>query len=143
MKKILLIAALVGGFAASTFAKDTYKLNDASVDQMFAQASDITLTAASSDDMMGAVNTSASVDMSALATGGSQTKMGFLLRSFFCGFIALHRSYMGTDGRALWYMYLCIPVYGGIVNLVDFWSVVFGVDYNKYKNNKKFTVWLK
>ena len=38
---------------------------------------------------------------------------------------------------------LCIPVYGSVVALVDFWGVVFKGDeqFNKYKDNPKFRVW--
>jgi len=50
---------------------------------------------------------------------------------------------MGTGGETMWYKYLCIPVYGGIVGCVDFWGVIFKGDeqFNKYKDNPKFRVW--
>jgi TM2 domain-containing membrane protein YozV len=131
MKKILLIAALVGGFAASTFAKDTYKLNDASVDQMFAQSSDITLTVSTEEATASSMNTEAV----SLSLAPSQTKIGYYLRLFFCGMVGLHRSYMGTGGKTIWFYY-CIPGLNGAMLFCDFWITIFKSDlWDKYKNN--------
>ena len=143
MKKLLAIAALVGGFAASCFASTAYKIDDASVDQMFAQSNDVTMIATSCDDMMNSITTAASTDMAAVTAGGSQSKGGYLLRACFCGWIALHRSYMGASG--LWWKYLivnCVGV-GGILVGIDFWWVVFSSSaLNKYKGNQKFLVFM-
>jgi TM2 domain-containing membrane protein YozV len=34
-------------------------------------------------------------------TKGDKTVGGYLLRAFFCGSFALHRSYMGTGGKSI------------------------------------------
>jgi hypothetical protein len=74
---------------------------------------------------------------------GNKTQGGFLIRSFFCGCIALHRYYMGTTNNCMWALYCCIPVVGPLNNLVDFWASVFISDfYKKYENNDKYIVWL-
>ncbi|MBT3647181.1 MAG: hypothetical protein HN542_02955 [Flavobacteriales bacterium] len=121
----LLALGVLGGFANS------YKLDEAAIENAFAASEDITWTA---QDLN--INSSA-------ASFADQSTGGFLLRSFFCGFIALHRSYMGTGGKTLWYYYLCIPVLGGVANLVDFCGVLFKGDefMAKYKDNPKFLVW--
>ena len=64
-------------------------------------------------------------------------------RAFFCGGIALHRDYMGTGGKSMWWFYLCVPVAGGVDACVDFWWVVFkgSEAMDKYKDNSKFFVW--
>ena len=141
MKKSIIVAAFIG-LSVFSFAEnsDKYKLNDAAVDQLFAQSEDISV--AMSSDISSFANVNAA---GVTVNGGGQNVGGYLIRSFFCGFIALHRSYMGTGGATLWWMYFCIPVVGGVVGFVDFWWVVFmGEDAMKqYSNNSKFVVWLR
>lgn len=134
MKKIFLTFAMSLVVLGSALANN-YKLDEASVEAAFAASEDISLEASEEANTLALASVNGTLD--------EPTKMGYLLRSFFCGFIGLHRSYMGTGGKTLWYYYLCIPVYGGIVNCIDFWGVVFKGDeqWNKYKNNPKFNVW--
>lgn len=134
MKKIFLTFTMSLVVLGSALANN-YKLDEASVEVAFAASEDISLVASEEANTLALASVNGTLD--------EPTKMGYLLRSFFCGFIGLHRSYMGTGGKTLWYYYLCIPVYGGIVNCVDFWGVVFKGDeqWNKYKNNPKFNVW--
>src|ERR1700741_4226675 len=74
---------------------------------------------------------------------GETTRNGYLIRACFCGAIALHRTYMGTNGKKLWWFYCCIPKVGPIDAGVDFWWVVFDKKaQEKYKNNDEFFVWL-
>ena len=137
MKKLLFI---VGFFAVSSFAfasTDKYKVNDAAVDQLFAQSQDISSSVA--DEM-----TLANVNQpAAVQAGGGQTVGGYLIRAFFCGGIALYRHYMGGDWGSLWWKYLCIPVAGGVAACGDFWWVVFKGNsaLSKYKGNDKWFVW--
>lgn len=128
MKKLLLVFSLVVMTAGLSFGSN-YKLNDEAVDNLFAQADDVSLVA-----------DAAEFSMPALA---EPTKTGYLIRAFFCGSFGLHRSYMGTGGKTLWYYYLCIPVAGGVVACVDFWYVVIKGDeaLSKYKDNPKWVVW--
>ena len=135
MKKLLFTFAFAACiFAANLVSAGNYKVEDATIDQLFSSADDVTF-AANDLSLM-------SPSTATLAAGG-QTVSGYLLRSFFCGFIALHRSYMGTSGKTLWYYYFCIPVVGGVVGCVDFWWVVFkgSEAMNKYTDNPKFIVW--
>ena len=143
MKKLLLFTLAIGGLTLSSFASGNYKINDSNVDQMFAQSTDISLTANSSGDMLNAVNTASASELTANLASGDQSKGGYLLRAFFCGWIAMHRSYMG--GTGLWWKYLlgviCFPL---SINVgVDFWWVVFSsTALDKYKNNNKWFVWM-
>ena len=137
MKKLLFV---LGFFAVSSFAfagTDKYKVNDAAVDQMFAQSTDISSSIA---DEMSIVSIN---QPAAVQAGGGQTVGGYLIRAFFCGGIALHRHYMGGDWGSLWWKYFCIPVAGGVAACGDFWWVVFKGNsaLSKYKGNDKWFVW--
>ncbi|MBI3501538.1 MAG: hypothetical protein HY063_07070 [Bacteroidetes bacterium] len=137
MKKLLFI---LGFFAMSSFAfgnTQKYKVNDAAVDQLFAQSQDIS-SAVAGEMMLVNLN-----QPNTQVAAGGQTVGGFLLRSFFCGFIALHRKYMGSDISQLWWKYFCIPVAGGVANLGDFCWVLFSGSkaLSKYKGNNKWFVW--
>jgi hypothetical protein len=141
MKKIITLCAVAGlSFATALAGNSNYKVDDASIDQLFAQSEDISMTASTDFALQ---NTNLAANLSSVNGGGEKTVGGFLIRAWFCGFIALHRSYMGTGGKTLWYYYFCIPVMGGVTSCVDFWWVVFkGKDaLNKYKDNSKFIVW--
>jgi TM2 domain-containing membrane protein YozV len=130
MKKLFLFVLLTG-FAASVSFAGNYKLSDNAVESAFAAAEDITFSAEASPLAVSMLN------------DDEPTKTGYLIRAIFCGSIGLHRSYMGTGGETMWYKYLCIPVYGGIVGLVDWLGVIIKGDeqFNKYKDNPKFRVW--
>lgn len=134
MKKIFLVFAMSIAAVGSALANN-YKLDEASVEAAFAASEEITFVASDEANTLALNSVNGTLD--------EPTKTGYLVRNFFCGIIGLHRSYMGTGGKTLWYYYLCIPVYGGIVSCVDFWGVVFKGDeqWNKYKNNPKFNVW--
>ena len=142
MKKIILSVALAAGlFFTSNASESNYILDEQAVDQQISQATEVSFDNAVAD--LSVLNSAATSTSMTMVGGGSQTVGGYLLRSFFCGFIALHRSYMGTGGKSLWWFYFCIPGVGGFDNCVDFWWVVFkGSDaMNKYKDNSKFFVW--
>ena len=137
MKKLFLLIAFAGTSLFSLANVENYTIDDQKVDQLFAQSQDISV--ATINDMSSMNN----INMSVVSTGGSQSVGGYLLRSFFCGGIALHRYYMGTKKKAMWAMYFCIPVVGGVAACVDFWWVVFkgSEAMNKYKGNDKYLVW--
>jgi TM2 domain-containing membrane protein YozV len=102
---------------------------------MFSSADDVTFSA--SEEAYALMNPAQS------AVKGDKTVIGYLVRAFFCGEFALHRYYMGTGGKALFWYYFCIPVVGGVAGFVDFWWVVFKGEeaMNKYADNPKFLVW--
>jgi hypothetical protein len=136
MKKLILSFALALGISATASA-NKYTLDENQVDNMFANSTEISFEQKMSSEL--------SMINEAMIVKGSDTKTrgGYLLRAFFCGGIALHRYYMGTNKKAMWAMYLCIPVFGGINGCVDFWWVVFDKEaMDKYANNDKYVVWL-
>lgn len=135
MKRMLtfLAAVLVTG---ASFAGNPYKMDDQQLDNMFNQATEVAFNVEALDAMN---VTSDQLQM----LEGEQTVLGYLLRAYFCGFVALHRSYMGTGGETLWWKYMCIPVVGGVVGCVDFWWVVFKGEeaMEKYRDNGAYMVW--
>jgi hypothetical protein len=142
MKKIILSVALAAGlFFTSSASESNYILDEQSVNQQISQATEMSFDNAVAD--LSVLNSQATASSIAIKGGGSQTVGGYLLRAFFCGGIALHRYYMGTGGKSLWWFYFCVPVVGGVDGCVDFWWVVFkgSEAMNKYKDNSKFFVW--
>jgi hypothetical protein len=132
MKKLFLLSAFIGCLATASFANNAkYTADETTVDNLFAQSQDISMTAAVAE-----LATPASVTN--LTADAEQTKTGFLIRAFFCGNFALHRSYMGTKG--LWWKYFCTF---GFVGCIDFWWVVIKGDeaFSKFKGNDKWVVW--
>ncbi|MDX2191302.1 MAG: hypothetical protein SFY32_15725 [Bacteroidota bacterium] len=133
MIKNLTVALFLALGATTAFCGTSYKLNDAQIDNLMTSAVEVSTIELSP----------LSLNSDAILTGDDKTMGGYLLRSFFCGFIGLHRSYMGTGGKSVWWWYCCIPVVGGVTNLVDFWGVVFGGQkaLDKFKDNSKKWVW--
>jgi TM2 domain-containing membrane protein YozV len=134
MKKLILGLALIGGLFTTNFASaSAYKADDASIDVLFDNSIDITTTV--NEMALGSM-------MAPQSVTGDQSVGGYLVRSLFCGFIGLHRSYMGTGGKSVWWFYLCLGGLG-ITNCFDFWWVVFkGSDaMEKYRDNGKLMVW--
>lgn len=133
MKKITLALAFFVCLIGSSFASN-YKVDETAVDQLFASSVDVTFT---SGDL-------SAFDVNTNAAAGGTSVGGFLLRNFFCGFIALHRKYMGGDWNQLWWKYFCIPIAGGVANLGDFLYVLFvGQDaLDKYDGEDKWFVWI-
>ncbi|MBK6520870.1 MAG: hypothetical protein KBG47_01035 [Bacteroidia bacterium] len=135
MKKTIL--ALLICFSFVTKAEgNKYKLNDDAIDRSMNSAKEVSF-----DEMYAGGIDALSLQLS--KSDGSKSRGGFLVRSFFCGGIALHRYYMGTTRGGMWAMYFCIPVVGWVNGFVDFWWSVFdGEAYKKYENNDKYIVWL-
>jgi hypothetical protein len=131
MKKLFLIA-VASLFIGSSFASSTssYVADDTQIEQLFASSEEVSLN--SSDEATALMLNVNSVN------GGDQTKTGFLVRAWFCGFIGLHRSYMGTKG--LWWKYFCTF---NVIGCIDFWGTVFKGDefFSKFKGNDKFVAW--
>lgn len=136
MKKLALVLGLALGIGFGAQA-NKYKMNETALTQTFEKSQEVTFNEMYAADF----NTSA-VDLN-LKGGGEKTRGGYLLRSFFCGGIALHRYYMGTGKKAMWALYFCVPVAGGVAACVDFWGAVFKADfYKKFENNDKWFVWM-
>ena len=134
MKKVIFILAVIIGISAESFAGNPYKVDANKVNKAFENASEIKIN---SVDVTNINNTT----YNSLAAE-EQTKVGYLVRAFFCGGIALHRQYMGSDWSKLWWKYFCIPVVGGVTACIDFWWVIFEEDaFAKYKGNDAYMVW--
>jgi len=137
MKKLLFsLAFFTCLFATNHASASNYKVDELAVDQLFSASEDVSFTA--SEEAYAMMNPSTQA-----ITKGDKTVVGYLIRAFLCGSFALHRYYMGTGGKQLFWYYFCIPVVGGVTACVDFWWVVFkGSDaMNKYSDNSKFIVW--
>jgi hypothetical protein len=142
MKKLFLTLGLAAGMLFTSQASESnYILDEQGVDQLIAQSTEVSFDNAVSDIL--SFDAQSNQLLVAPKGGGSQTVGGYLIRAFFCGGFALHRYYMGTGGKSLWWFYLCVPVVGGVDACVDFWWVVFkgSEAMNKYKDNPKFFVW--
>ncbi len=128
MRKLLLSFAFLVGMATVSMADNAYTVNEEKIDAAFTAAQEVNYTDAVS---------LASINLLGV-TADETTKTGFLVRAFFCGEFALHRSYMGTKG--LFVKYFCTL---GVVGCIDFWWVVFKGDeaFNKFKGNDKWFVW--
>ena len=131
-----MMAAAVG--ISLTANAGNFKMDEQELEQLFTNSTEVGFDHffASSVDLQGNM-------LSGLSVQEGKTRGGYLIRSFFCGSIALHRYYMGTTRKGMWAMYCCIPVVGGLTGFVDFWWAVFEADaYQKYANNDKYIDWL-
>ncbi len=134
MKKICLLIGFVVTIGVSKANAESFTIDNTKIDNLFAASQDVTRQTLIEANDLSASNLNLAV--------GSQTRGGYLVRAFFCGSIALHRYYMGGSG-ALWAMYLCIPVVGGVDACVDFWWVVFSKDaLSQYRGSSKYIVWM-
>ncbi len=129
MRKLLLSFAFLVGMATVSLANNAYTVNEEKIDAAFNAAQEVNYT-----DAATLANDVNFVGISADET----TKSGFLIRAFFCGDFALHRSYMGTKG--MFVKYFCTF---GVVGCIDFWWVIIKGDeaFNKFKGNDKWCVW--
>lgn len=112
MKKLLIVLVAVFAFAATASAA-SYKLDDASIDAMIENATEI-----STADMM--------ADMSATAMTGAEMRAGSspvvaILLDFFLGGFGIHRHYMGTR-PFMWAIYTF--TIGGIFGIVPFVDLI-------------------
>lgn len=134
MKKLLITLFAVFAIGATASAA-SYKLDDASIDQVIENATEV-----SALDMM--------ADMSATATlqaSGKSDAIALVL-DFFLGGFGIHRHYMGTR-PFMWAIYtFTIGGIFGIVPFVDFIVMVVGLiedgSLSQYYGNTSFFMWL-
>jgi len=135
MKKLVLALALVIGAAGASFASN-YKLDEAAVESAFTASEDITMQS----NIL-----SESLSNAALADGDI-TKGGFLVRAYFCGFVGMHRAYVGNGGKkvGLYYCLSSIVGVGYAIGWIDFLMVLIKGEemMDKFKDNPKFIVWI-
>ncbi len=136
MKKLFYSIALVVGV---TFASNAskFKISDIQLEKVVAQSTEISSQELSSLFMK---------ESKKFEFEHEKTRGGYLIWSFFCGGVGMHRYYMGIGESAknyMWALYACVPVVGAVTACVDFWGAVFQPDfYKKYENNDKYIVWL-
>lgn len=139
MKKIMFFAifALAGLFLSQASA-NSYQLDDAAVDQMFAQAEVVDFFAVET--------------MAPLAESGYSSNAQFVaekdplvafLLSWFLGYLGIHRAYLGTStGTIVGYI---LTLGGcGIVATIDWIMLLIGLvnnDISQYIDNPKFFMW--
>jgi len=137
MKKIILVLGLALSISSNANASK-YKLTDVQLEQNFKVSQEVSF-----EEMYSADLTALNLTGSKMSASSSQTRTGYLLRSFFCSSIALHRYYMGTEKNYMWALYFCVPVVGEVAGVVDFFWVLFDKDaMSKYSNNDKYLVFL-
>ena len=135
MKKLVLATALIVGAASFTFAS-SYNLNETAIDAAFDASENVTMQ---SNILNESVTNAAVAD-------GDITKGGFLIRAYFCGFVGMHRAYMGNGGKkvGLYYCLTSIVGVGGTIAFIDFLMVLIKGEemMDKFKDNSKFIVWM-
>lgn len=137
MKKLLLLLMIsFVGFSAARANTDSYRLEHATVDHMFASAELIDL--ASAESMLGLSETSAF-----FAAQGKDPATAFILNTFL-GTFGIHRAYLGTSGTTI-VAYILTMGGCGIVAFVD-WivlliSLVNEEDISPYVDNPSFFMW--
>ncbi|MBP3254276.1 MAG: TM2 domain-containing protein [Bacteroidales bacterium] len=145
MKKAILLIAALTAFSAALMAEDgKYVLNNAAIENAFAQAEEISvdnigLFSQQAFDLF--ANTSS--QMPAAYRSSVNPWVSWAL-CWVLGEFGVHRHYMGTS-RYMWatYTFTCCGIFG-IVPLVDWVVLLVGAiqgDIRDYENNTKFFMW--
>lgn len=143
MKKVIfsLFAVLALGFSAMAESGDAYTIDDAAIDQVFAQSTEMTIT-----DMSLFDNDGIAMPTAADLTTKSVNPWAAWGICWFVGWLGLHRHYMGTS-KPMWLYYMltdCVGV-GFIVVGIDWIVLLIGAiqgDISEYCNNDQFLMWL-
>ncbi|MDY0199784.1 MAG: TM2 domain-containing protein [Tenuifilaceae bacterium] len=135
MKKVLFVSVLVFCAVFSSYSSN-YKVSDVAVDNLFANATEVSVV-----DMTG----SFAMGSSATATFVEKDPVVATIICFFVGGFGVHRHYLGTKG-GMWaiYTFTCGGIFG-VVPLVDFFVLIIdGIakeGIGKYVDNEKFFMW--
>ena len=134
MKKSLLILLSFVLFSVSVKAND-YVVNDFAIDQMFAQAAQISV------EQFADINTLAMPQQELNAKSGwAAWALTYTASVGLCGF---HRLYLGSS-TGVFIFYLCTGGGCGIVQTVDWIVLLIAAiekDISKYENNRKLFMW--
>ncbi len=140
MKKVFTFAlvVLLGVFAFNAEASSNYRLNEAAVDEMFAQAEPVDFLAMNTMAPLAGASTSSH----AMLQQQKQPAVAFVL-AWFLGPLGIHRAYLGTStGTLIGYI---LTLGGcGIVAFVDWVVLLIAVvedDISKYVDNPRFFMW--
>lgn len=147
MKKHLTLAlfAVVGLFNAnastlSTTTSSEYVINDANIDALFINSTDVSFEVTSTLDL----NAYSASNQMLFEKAGSSGKSAIvaILLDFFLGGLGVHRAYLGTETFTwIGYILTCGGIFG-IVPLIDFIVLIVDAgDISKYTDNSKFFMW--
>ncbi len=138
MKKLFLsLLILFAGVFVFEASANTYRLDQAEVDQMFAQAEQVDLMAMHSMSPMTS-NTASTM----LAVQDKDPLIAFIL-AWVVGPLGIHRAYLGTSTGTI-IAYILTAGGCGIVAMVDWIVLLIGLvndDISKYIDNPSFFMW--
>lgn len=140
MKKVLLILVAFALAAATSFANESYKLDDSKVNAMFNSATEMSASVVD----MNILNK----DLASVSSADNNTVkvlIAWVVDWVGLGAFGIHRYVLGTKG-SMWAIYT-FTVCGifGIVPFVDWWvllidGLILG-NGERYMDNKKFFMW--
>lgn len=138
MKRFTLISIMLFLSVAMFARVDNYRVNDATVDALFQNATEIT------SPIMGEINADLPMSLNNTMSFAAEKNpvVAFLLAWFF-GYLGVHRLYLGTE-TIVFIGYLCTGGGCGIVATIDWIMLLIGVindDIDKYIDNPKFFMW--
>ncbi len=134
MKKLLLLSAFVGCLATASFASNArYIVDETAVDNLFAQSSDLSMAAAG----MSVFELMAPTSVTNLSADDEVTRKGFIVRTIFCGWLAMHRTYLGTEG--MFWKYFCTV---GVIPCGDLiYTLCKKENFDNFQGSDKWVVW--
>jgi TM2 domain. len=140
MKKILFVLVALALTAATSFANESYKLDDNKINTMFNSATETSIFVAD----MNLVNNNM-VNVSSTSGSNTGTILVAWVVDWFLGGFGIHRYVLGTKG-SMWAIYtftVCgifgiVPTVDWFVLLID--GLILG-NGDKYMDNKKFFMW--
>ena len=144
MKKLIVFSFLLSIFSVSAYADtQAYKLDDAKIDMMFEQSTDVTANLMTGAADFSFASFAAPAASSATAAVGDKSPVIAFILAFFLGGLGIHRFYLGTKTMTgVGYILTCGGL--GIVSLVDWVLLLIGTindDIDKYVDNPKFFMW--
>lgn len=145
MKKVILsmFAVLALSFCAMAENVDVYTVDDAAIEQVFAEAADVN---AADVELFGSqMLMSPEMPMANIQANYTANPWGAWAICWFLGEFGIHRHYMGTS-KPMWLYYTltCGGIFGVVV-LVDWVVLLIGAiqnDISAYCNNDSFFMWL-
>ncbi len=145
MKKVILsmFAVLALSFCAMAENVDVYTVDDAAIEQVFAEAADVN---AADVELFGSqMLMSPEMPMANFQANYTANPWGAWAICWFLGEFGIHRHYMGTS-KPMWLYYTltCGGIFGVVV-LVDWVVLLIGAiqnDISAYCNNDSFFMWL-
>jgi hypothetical protein len=140
MKKLLSIALVLAGLSMSNTTKaSSYVLDEIAVTTTINNATEESL-----ESFTSVSNSESNNFTSATAVvKGDQSKGVFLVAAFFCGGFAIHRFYMGVNGKGgiIFLSNFCLF---GVPALIDFiYVLIDDSNFSKYDNSSEIFVWSK